>query len=808
MRCPVERTTVCTHSDIFRTVAGASLQSSLWPYLLRSDVAGNGSSVRLLVRVAATAMPLATLLIAVAGVVTPLGLGQEIVELEPTMGTFEYIRDVGPYEYGTALRGMHNFTRMCEQGPGMSAGPAVCPWSDNIIIFTQNETTMTWDMPGGYDMAVPDDLRAIFSSGTSGGSSRTTVANFFDIEWRQLTTRRSENVNNNVTYATGLYRQLGSFVLEGSYKLLEGLVVDARNGGIGFRNHTVPTGLEQGATWKEDLLFIEPVTECVDTNLTVDFGVTTDLSATSDDIVGGLTAGGYVGVRLTDRGGFHRINQSFPYYDRSDPQANPDLTARAYKAAYLHNVWTMRFLNVTSRGYADESLTALNYLNSSEGREFRFGNESVRHDFRHMDISPNFSGHLPVPDNATLGLNLTTNRPSKRFPNPWKITDAEFEGINIICNGVGDGDAANISTIYVGCSLMRGTPRRTNPGPPATFDDGSEWTAPLHVCASAIQTIVKTVEFSVNTTGPRAGSLDGITVRSIRPKVYASLDDTPLWGMENGSNLTIGGYAPVWGIVAPEYMAHPNVSTTRSPRLLLPGLAGDSIHATTLNDGMPMLYNLPGANFAFATMNRVFQLSGQTSTWPFDLLGGSSMALFKRWQAMASDPSEVSKIIDLMWTDLATSAVVGTKSTLGELGGDAAPIPGRAVPVTIRTYGRRITYNYLFGIPAYILAAFIILTTVIAMLVTCFGGAGLRRIKLRLGQVSAGRIFTTFLHHGSSSLTMPSEEWRRVNGDRKIFLGTLAQRADESAVFQLPSGQGQGQQDIHEAQMLMQGQKR
>ena len=46
------------------------------------------------------------------------------------------------------------------------------------------------------------------------------------------------------------------------------------NGGIGFRNHTAPTGFSNGAEWVEDLTWVEPVTSCVDTNLTfvISFG--------------------------------------------------------------------------------------------------------------------------------------------------------------------------------------------------------------------------------------------------------------------------------------------------------------------------------------------------------------------------------------------------------------------------------------------------------------------------------------------------------------------------------------------------------
>ncbi len=48
-------------------------------------------------------------------------------------------------------------------------------------------------------------------------------------------------------------------------------MVDTIRGGIGFRNHTIPTQVYLGAEWDEDLLWIEPVTECVNLNLSVEF---------------------------------------------------------------------------------------------------------------------------------------------------------------------------------------------------------------------------------------------------------------------------------------------------------------------------------------------------------------------------------------------------------------------------------------------------------------------------------------------------------------------------------------------------------
>jgi hypothetical protein len=112
-------------------------------------------------------------------------------------------------------------------------------------------------------------------------------------------------------------------ILNNATQAVEGLVVDTQKGGIGFRNHTAPINLPHGATWSEDLLFVEPGTSCVNLNFTLDFQVSVNDNASSIVDV----------VYLTDRGGFVNLNHTYPFYDRSDSQRNPDLPGKAYKVA-------------------------------------------------------------------------------------------------------------------------------------------------------------------------------------------------------------------------------------------------------------------------------------------------------------------------------------------------------------------------------------------------------------------------------------------------------------------------------------------
>ncbi|KAK4099199.1 hypothetical protein N658DRAFT_508848 [Parathielavia hyrcaniae] len=84
--------------------------------------------------------------------------------------------------------------------------------------------------------------------------------------------RLADSFGELAWYLKSGYRQIGMFVLNPTLQVVDGLVVDAKNGGVGFRNHTVAVLVhEYGSSWTEDLLFVDPETQCVDLNFTFDY---------------------------------------------------------------------------------------------------------------------------------------------------------------------------------------------------------------------------------------------------------------------------------------------------------------------------------------------------------------------------------------------------------------------------------------------------------------------------------------------------------------------------------------------------------
>lgn len=608
------------------------MQNSYWPELLGADTART-HGVRKSILITTTAVPIVAVLIAIAGVITPLSLYDALEASGSSVVSFAYTKDASPFGAATPSRSNLLFSRICDWGHGLIAGPAPCPYSEFPVIITWNGTTYDFNMPFGYSTSIPQTVRDIYSSGTKG--VRTTVSNYFDIEWRQVMTNNDEYLNNGSAYLVGTYRQIESMILDDAIKPIEGLVVDTKSGGLGFRNHTLPVGLRHGATWTEDLLFIEPETECVDTNLTIDFTVANKnetLNATD----------GTAAIFLTDRGGFANLNHTYPYYDRDHADTNPDLRVRAYKAAWMNNAWTMLYLNVTNPNNSTYGNKSFSYVNSQIGKTFEMPTGGSLSPQNALGVSTEWGNYLS-------GSVLASSGEPGAYPNPFNITRDNFTLICMcyepqlllsanneqaeICSGAGLLDIANITNIFVLCGLVRGPPQRVDNGSPLVWDSGSKWSSPMYACASAVKATIKTVSFQLNGTD----GLRSLSILNVKDKSYKDKGRMPLWGVED-SGKTVDQITPVWGLISPIYENYPNISTVRQPSLYIPGYAGGPSGISGLGP-YSMYQNLPASDFFRYAMSSVFGTSTLGFTVPTveggsrpftDYSSYSSVALFQR----------------------------------------------------------------------------------------------------------------------------------------------------------------------------------
>ena len=119
------------------------------------------------------------ILIAIAGVITPIGLYDAFGFGNTVTMPFYYVRDETPVGYGTPSRSELEFNRICG-----ALVPVACPNSNTVVISSSFDNgTIAADVPYGFNTSIPGELYELYSSGAGGRG--TTVSNFFDIQWRQ-----------------------------------------------------------------------------------------------------------------------------------------------------------------------------------------------------------------------------------------------------------------------------------------------------------------------------------------------------------------------------------------------------------------------------------------------------------------------------------------------------------------------------------------------------------------------------------------------------------------------------------------------
>jgi hypothetical protein len=305
----------------------------VWPYLLRAD-AVRSTHVPLSTRVINGVTLFCAFILVAASVLTPLGLYEEIVPDRPKLVEFEYVNDLGPWGRVTMPRPNLKFNRHCESGRHIN-----CPGQYQGVIFNETSpgTFQSVELYEGatINLTIPENYTAMFTSATS--DKGNTVSGLFDIQYRRWTLDRWGVLDKGEPYVKGESRYIDSLITQGDILLREGLIVDMReNPGIGFRNHTVPVGLKHGGSWSEDITWIDVVTQCADTNLTIEIRDENSV----EDVYNNRT------VFIVDRGAFVGLDYSALESPPWNDNQTLDLFGRAYKAARMHNVLVASSLSI------------------------------------------------------------------------------------------------------------------------------------------------------------------------------------------------------------------------------------------------------------------------------------------------------------------------------------------------------------------------------------------------------------------------------------------------------------------------------
>ncbi len=753
------------HTAVTWSVVERNLLSSHWPLFLRADSTANQGvdrSIRLLTWI----RPVALLLITIAAICTPLGLYDDVLP-ERSTETLRmiYIPDTGPFGFGTPPRDPQYFNRRCYQ----SQMPAQCPGTTDLV-----ETNFTYDDDGelfegnaswdNIDMRIPKSLAKLYQSGLK--DQPGSVSSFFDIQTRQYGYAQGDGYMRNESYLTDGFQYLSTVVLNDAIEPFEGLIVDTKSGSIGFRNHTVPDGAGLGAKWSEDLLFIEPETQCVSMNISLEFRV--PMSNDYETLVN---------ITLVDNGGMTEFVQKYPFLDLSDAQRDPQLHNRAYKAGWMTNIYNMLTMNLTR-----PSPDAFGYLKSNIGARYPLARTQTHAQLNGIYISSLWNAIL---DPGPISNYTAADNPAANFSNPFHMDYSNFTDISVICSGAGGRDLTNLSNVHVECGQVFGAARRRDGTETLIFEPGKWYVQPVYSCASATKATIKTVDFRYNATQETGHTLKALSVLNVTPKRYKDNASMPIWGVET-VNYDLSGLSQLWGIIDPEQEHAVNLSTIRSPDVYLPGYSGSLSNSPRGRD------NVPGANGPRNVLYAIYQTSGLSSSGLPDYTGTLNYAMLAKWREYSKSHETMARVMNLMWTDLAANYLIGTRSW--NRASDWLP-PNLQDPkykkrqavsiadedgqirVPVQVYQRKIRYHWYFAIPALASLLLVALIVVGAFLLMVFGRGTPSRIDHYLVHLSSGRLLGS-MQYPSEDKDAPTIEWIIKVGRKQSDLQRLAAAYD------------------------------
>ncbi|KAF8886340.1 hypothetical protein BD779DRAFT_1786575 [Infundibulicybe gibba] len=547
-----------------------TLHSSLWPKLLRTDSTRSRGTDWRVSGISGLTFFVGVLL-AVTGVVTPLGLkvGPSLPTSSAKLVNASYIPDTSPIGLATPPHDRYSYSRVCG-----GAGPVPCPGNGN----------------NGNTSQIAPSVMNIFSSTPYGP---------FGMQFRQYYQGMS-----GYNYSTLNAPQLTIFqslILRDDIFAVEGLIVDlsTETPGVGFWNHTLPESTH-GGEWSQDILWLEPVTTCVNSNLTIEYTM----------------KNGFVDrVNLTDRGGFVHLTQDYPTISRNGQNGN--LYDHAFRGAALSNNFTMVSLNLTrEQSYVGRSFPLKLNLSSFSAVRFAAGKMGPID----LDYMSNGTASSSI---VSLGFNL-----------------------HLLCAGYGGGDKPNITTTGIHCGMFAGTPRRSDGGDSRSLDDNSTWTQSLHACASVTRARIQTITFSFDGQ-PDLSNLH-ITRRNTSKPI--------LWATERAS-VSISDVDLFWGHVDDSYEGDPSLSTIRSEVFYVP--AGGSDYWGVIGAGCPN--TVPAAAWATSYTPPIGTNDGPIAIYSGQ---GNYALLQKFGSLIGNDSiNGPARIQNLIWTDLLANNIVGNATS-------------------------------------------------------------------------------------------------------------------------------------------------
>jgi hypothetical protein len=549
-----------------------TLHYSSWPTILSTDVS-NSDHVDKRVKLISTLSTITMVLATIAGVITPLGLLATFRQ-DATKADVYPVNDNKILYIPMTPRNNYSETRSCM---GYLNQAAPCP-GQTLINVTGIGALQT-------DLQIPQNITTAFTS--------TPHSSPFDLQYRRYV------LSNNDKNVSGLFPRpqlsiANSVILRNQLYATSGLIVDTTDTpGIGIGDVQVPI-LPHGATWNQEIMWIEPVTSCVDLNFTLNYQL--DAMATISSQFASPN------ISIVDNGGFSNLNVTYPIIGRNGQEVT--MEDRAKKLAFLSLAYIMDQWNISK-------------ANTTLGKRWPI-TQTGSITLHQIGFYPSSNVASLFPSNANLSV----------------ITAAE--DFSSLCAGFFGGDDANITNTAVKCAMLVGGPSRTDGGDYRIDEAFSSWQQPVYACASTVRAKLQTLTIAYNSSAT-SGKFDLSDLTLTRQDSSTNIT----WGVEK-TGLPIGGVDPYWGPVADQYQNDPSVFTLQSNTLYLPAGAASTIFGLDKNCHAMALpqYALSQSMEADVTGNL------------YDYSGASNVALRQLWTNLSLSATSASRMSNLIWTDI------------------------------------------------------------------------------------------------------------------------------------------------------------
>jgi hypothetical protein len=739
------------------SVINRTISTTLWPHLVRADAVSFRHVSRTTVFVS-WSITISAALLVIASVLAPLGLYEVVIATEPQTVEFTYVRDQSPWGRTTMSRPNMAFSRICETGLTIN-----CPGQYQGIFMNETRKgsfeSVETDENSTINSTVPANFTNMFYSATEGPGN--TLSGLFDIQYRGYELDSTDIRDKGQVLATGVSRSIENLVQHDSVLLKEGLIVDMTDTpGIGFRNHTVPLGLTHGGTWSEDLTWIEPMTSCVDTNLSVEVRVIKTAKSFSPNYT----------YSIIDSGAFLDLDlgelETRPWLDNQ----TLDLFGRAYKAARMYNVLSAATLNVSlplkSTDPGQRVIPVPKKMESDNMELFtnlnvdKIGRSEIAGLGGSFDKGPRISNASYVP----------------YYPDGWvKLLAMNYSAITQICRGYYDvaevpldRRSNNITYPVVDCGLIIGSglPLEEAGTSPLTYTGRKTYQRKIYMCATGVKASIKTVDFRYNSTDKLLSKLE---VTSISDKKYPNEESKPLWAVEHSYDKRMR-FDGLWGLVNDSYKVFDGFYTQRSAHLWLP-----TSPQMTLNFGSSTGFDSLPAPGSF--IRHVSLLYGKFDLFQRDYSGENDMAIQERYRRLSWNSTLAAQIPSLIMTDGLAGDLIGTKTSFAKSGHDWPASMGtrsgsRGYPqAKVLVHKRVVRYDFRYAIPGLIVVAMLLLVLAWAAVIAILNPTIFKAIRNIYNQTSTGRLATNLLLGDQSDPNRPTSKWVEENGRLLLSIG-------------------------------------